>query len=868
MGTGVNGAATLMINAGLSGLPAAPTTQADLNRLCTALVIQYVRGQDLFDEDGDGNRADTRRTVLGDIFHSSPVVVDPPVDKFLCELGVSNQCLRTLYSDELTVPHTPQEPREDLPTSCTVTTPRTRDAYEAYHFINRKRERLILVGANDGMLHAFSDGQGVEDARCDISYPSTAAGGGEERWAFIPSDLLPRLKEMMQGHTYYVDGDIMVRDIWVDLNGDGRKSWNEYRTVAVAAEGRGGTHYFALEMRWEVAGNLAGASQDRPGFRWMFPQPCTDEAARFGKTLLSLSPRPPPIGPVLLETTPERGVQRYDRITAERWVAMLSGGWSPGAEKGRGIYMVDVWSGTVNGRRDNLLWKWEFDEAVTRDADWPRQYMTHGFVAPVSMADYGANDNPRLDGFFDTAVVGDLGGQLWTLRFFEPGQLDDTTKLIRNWSGGRGFVMDRDGVATGTPQSIRSRSPFFYLTTLAVQPDNHALRAFVGTGNRYSLLDRNAGTCRFDNPQACSKLGCEQTQVQYALTRNHAQTLSLENQWGDRQFTDGVYTPWSSRPASLCGSAGEEDFLLAEFPERKVVNCPAPNRGNRISYEFARPRVECGQNTDGLFDCRVRDPGNTINMRDLDINPADTADTLGKNRFFGLWVYGGNEARTFTENPQSSSPNMAKQYDERRLSDTGGVSGWGDLINVTSVTCNARGACSCASGGVCGSPKLLPGPDDIGWFFEYPGLDHKTASGSTVLGSCSLWNSMYLGSASASACGASGNNRARIYQGHYITGAPNCAAGFRTGEAYVRYQERSVMAPPPEPATAIQVSKTGQVKYSTLLVEPGRAQATEVQVSSDMDVLQYVYELPVSESLHMCRHDAAGGAPACLPSEM
>jgi type IV pilus assembly protein PilY1 len=65
------------------------------------------------------------------------------------------------------------------------------------------------------------------------------------------------------------------------------------------------------------------------------------------------------------------------------------------------------------------------------------------------------------------------------------------------------------------------------------------------------------------------------------------------------------------------------------------------------------------------------------------------------------------------------------------------------------------------------------------------------------------------------------------------------------------------------------VSRTGQVKYSTLLVEPGKAQATEVQVSGDMDVLQYIYELPVSRSLHACRHDPyGGGEAACIPSEL
>ncbi|HEX8820436.1 MAG TPA: pilus assembly protein PilY, partial [Archangium sp.] len=443
-------ATQLMRDEKLPGLLTVPVTQEGYDLLCTALVIQYVRGQDLFDEDGDNKRAETRPSVLGDIFHSSPVMVDPPVDKFLCDLGISNQCVRTLYDTTGTpgVDSTRMLRSDHLPTSCAIPERLDRDAYEIYQYINRRRERLILVGANDGMLHAFSDGVGEENAQtCDITYPSAPKDGqgGWERWAFIPADLLPRLQEMLEGHAYYVDGDIMVRDIWADMGTmDGQKSWDEYRTVAVVAEGRGGTHYFALELLWTTENGTVTKAQPKPAFRWMFPQPCTEEALRFGKTLFSLSPKPPPIGPVLLQSA--KGQLRHGKDgppSSERWVAMLSGGWSPGQEKGRGIYMVDVWNGRVNERQDNLLWKWEYSETASGDLDEPRKAMTYGFVAPVALADYGSNAKPAVDGFFDTAVVGDLGGQLWTMRFFQPGELDNSTKLIKNWSGGRSVSMDR-----------------------------------------------------------------------------------------------------------------------------------------------------------------------------------------------------------------------------------------------------------------------------------------------------------------------------------------------------------------------------------------------------------------------------------------
>jgi type IV pilus assembly protein PilY1 len=861
-------AVKLMTDQGLVGIPANPTTQAAYDLLCAALVMQYVRGQDLFDEDADGLRDDTRQSVLGDIFHSSPVVVDPPVDKFLCDIGISNQCVSTLFATKArTGVESTELARYTQPTACNISTPVEKDAYDSWHFVNRKRERLILVGANDGMLHAFSDGEGQEDVNCEVMYPSNATGGGLEKWAFIPADLLSRLQDMLQGHAYYVDGDIMVRDIWADDNNDGKKQMTEYHTVAVVAEGRGGTHYFALEIQWDGAATLATSAKTAPSFRWMFPQPCTDEALRFGKTLMSLSPKPPPIGPVLLQST--TGLSRHEDpkvLSSERWVAMLSGGWSPANEKGRGIYMVDVWNGTVPDRRDNLLWKWEYSEEFKDKSD-PRKYLTYGFAAPVALADYGSNTKVRFDGFFDTAVVGDLGGQLWTLRFHEPGVRDASTKLISNWSGARSFTMDSKGVNGGSELSVRSRAPFYYLTSLAMQPENRALRAFVGSGNRYQLLDSGAGTCRFDNPQACSKLGCGDTLSTYKTLRG-SDYQRLSNQWADRAYKAAQYRAFSSESTSttdFCSTAGDTDFITAEYEYRYANSCPAPSGGSKVSYEFARTKALCGQDAAGVFDCRVSVPGNTLNMNDLDLSASSTPSSLGKNRFYGVWAYGGVAARMFDENSSSTSKNKAWDYDQRQLTDTGGTNTTGDLVDVTNVECDATGNCKCATGKTCPA-KVLASADGYGWFYEYDGLPHKTASGAAVLSSCTLWNSMYPGPSSAGACAGSNANLARLFQADFVTGAPNCAAGFLNGTAYARYQNRSVLAPPPEPSMSIQISKTGQVVYGVNFFEPGKAQATGVQVSGDRDVLQYIYELPVSQSLHSCRHDAAGGEGSCLPS--
>ena len=104
-------------------------------------------------------------------------------------------------------------------------------------------------------------------------------GTGNEVWAFIPPDQLPRLWLMMRdGHQMYMDGDIMVRDVWVDGQANDKlvgsftndamvKQDVEFHTVAVASERQGGTHFVALDV----------TDTTTPRMLWVFPPPCSTE---------------------------------------------------------------------------------------------------------------------------------------------------------------------------------------------------------------------------------------------------------------------------------------------------------------------------------------------------------------------------------------------------------------------------------------------------------------------------------------------------------------------------------------------------------------------------------------------------------------
>ena len=117
-------------------------------------LINHIRGIDAYDMDQDGNTTETREWKLGDIFHSNAVIVGEP-SRFFEDQGFSG----------------------------------TGGFYET----KKDRTKVIIAGANDGMLHAFD------------------ATTGNEQWGFIPNSLLKSLKSMATTHTYYVDSSPKLR---------------------------------------------------------------------------------------------------------------------------------------------------------------------------------------------------------------------------------------------------------------------------------------------------------------------------------------------------------------------------------------------------------------------------------------------------------------------------------------------------------------------------------------------------------------------------------------------------------------------------------------------------------------------------------
>ncbi len=138
-------------------------------------LINYIRGEDSADLiDGPNTRSRTLDDgdvwKLGDIVNSTPVSISSPPDSY-----------HLIYGDV---------------------------SFQNYLNHYKDRETVIYVGANDGMLHAFTSWRYDSSTETYTQPSSTTEGLGDELWAYVPQTLLPHLKFLADpeyAHSYYVD---------------------------------------------------------------------------------------------------------------------------------------------------------------------------------------------------------------------------------------------------------------------------------------------------------------------------------------------------------------------------------------------------------------------------------------------------------------------------------------------------------------------------------------------------------------------------------------------------------------------------------------------------------------------------------------
>lgn len=277
-----------------------------------ANLVNYLRGQTGFEERTSNTAVNRlfryREATLGDPLESQPFFISNPIFS---------------YADP---------------------------GYTAYKTAQASRPGTVYMGVNDGMMHAF------------------AATTGVERWAYVPSAVLPNLwkladKNYATGHTNYVNGSPVISDICTaNCNVAASAVW---KTILVGGLNAGGRSYYALDITdpttptllWEISSATTGFS---------------DLGFSYGS-------------PIITKLNDAAGT----------WVVLVTSGYnntSPGTGRGK-LYVLNAVDGTKISEYDTGVGNTTTPSGLAKIAAWN---------------DFGGTNNTA--GY---VYGGDLLGNLW-----------------------------------------------------------------------------------------------------------------------------------------------------------------------------------------------------------------------------------------------------------------------------------------------------------------------------------------------------------------------------------------------------------------------------------------------------------------------
>jgi type IV pilus assembly protein PilY1 len=255
-------------------------------------LVEWIRGYK------DGSLKTTKKEwLLGAIDHSVPAVESPP--------GMPKWYFGTDITES------------------------ERKTYSDFKTANAARNTAVYVGARDGMIHAFNAGQfrwgdnpdtkNILENRGYFKWTSSQDsntadyGNGSEMWAFIPANLLPRLKNniLQPEDGAMVDASPTLADVYIN---------GQWRTILACAEGNGGDTVFCLDV----------TDPNTPTFMWEFADPDLFRS----------------------RSSPTVGLGRMIVGGTPKWVALFVSGKSSDPNAYPSIYIVDIETGNLieNGR--------------------------------------------------------------------------------------------------------------------------------------------------------------------------------------------------------------------------------------------------------------------------------------------------------------------------------------------------------------------------------------------------------------------------------------------------------------------------------------------------------------------------------------
>lgn len=295
---------------------------------------------------------------------------------------------------------------------------------------------VLFTMTNQGFVHAI-------DASSPKAYHEYT--GGSELFAFMPQELLPNLSAIKTNlntgsHIYGLDGGMTLRH--ADSDGDQLIDSGETAILYFGMR-RGGNHYYALDVSnissprllWKISGGSGDFS---------------DLEQTWSKMILT--------------TVRDGGSDKKVLVFGGGYDASEDAKTSRSPGKGNRVFMVDADTGA-------LIWS-VGDGSPHLDA--PQMQ----FSIPSDIATVDLNGN----GYVDHLYFGDMGGQLWRVKFSELVSGDGSPTV--SFDSG-------DTVTRIADLGISQNRRFYYPPAIALMSENGVkhLAITIGSGNRAHPLD-------------------------------------------------------------------------------------------------------------------------------------------------------------------------------------------------------------------------------------------------------------------------------------------------------------------------------------------------------------------------------------------
>ena len=135
-----------------------------------------------------------------------------------------------------------------------LTVPRYDTGDEAFNEFRQRpvviqRPLTMFVGTNDGILHAISIEKFTPLAG-SVDYTGTGYDAGQQMWGFVPPMMLRRLKDNLTDHHLSMDGTPVVKNVYFSRvpGAVAASNADQYHTVLITGMRGGGNGYIALDV--------------------------------------------------------------------------------------------------------------------------------------------------------------------------------------------------------------------------------------------------------------------------------------------------------------------------------------------------------------------------------------------------------------------------------------------------------------------------------------------------------------------------------------------------------------------------------------------------------------------------------------------